>query len=126
MPAGASTWNQRVQEAFDHPRRRSGQADPGGTRHRRLPEQIRPAVYACVESYARRCAQRPCGSALVIRRCLGSIRSPGYATAGTDIAPPENLSTIVSVLMAVIDGLMIQWIADPSATPRSTEVIRSA
>lgn len=27
--------------------------------------------------------------------------------------------------MAVIDGLMIQWIADPSATPRSTEVIRA-
>lgn len=91
-------------------------------------EQIRPAVYACVESYAP--ALR--SEALRERLAAGyadvrqhSVDLAGAALAGTDIAPPENLSTIVSVLMAVIDGLMIQWIADPSATPRSTEVIRA-
>lgn len=50
---------------------------------------------------------------------------------GGDVAHQRSLAFgragggIVSVLMAVIDGLMIQWIADPSATPRSTEVIRA-
>lgn len=49
-----STWNQRVQEAFDHSRA----AGPAGQILAVLEatvdsfEQIRPAVYACVESYA--------------------------------------------------------------------------
>lgn len=125
-----STWNQRVQEAFDHSRA----AGPAGQILAVLEatvdsfEQIRPAVYACVESYAP--ALR--SEALRERLAAGyadvrqhSVDLAGAALAGTDIAPPENLSTIVSVLVAVIDGLMIQWIADPSATPRSTEVIRA-
>ncbi|COZ03944.1 TetR family transcriptional regulator [Mycobacterium tuberculosis] len=64
-------------------------------------------MYACVESYAP--ALR--SEALRERLAAGyadvrqhSVDLAGAALAGTDIAPPENLSTIVSVLMAVIDG----------------------
>ena len=97
-----STWNQRVQEAFDHSRA----AGPAGQILAVLEatvdsfEQIRPAVYACVESYAP--ALR--SEALRERLAAGyadvrqhSVDLAGAALAGTDIAPPENLSTIVSV-----------------------------
>ncbi|SON59269.1 HTH-type transcriptional repressor KstR2 [Mycobacterium simulans] len=123
-----ATWNQRVQEAFD----RSAATSPFGQIQAVLEatvdsfEQIRPAVYACVEAYAP--ALR--SDALRERLAAGyadvrqhSVELVSAALAGTDIEPPESLPTIVSVLMAVIDGLMIQWIADPSATPRSAEVL---
>lgn len=39
------------------------------------------------------------------------------------IAELPNLSAITSVILAVIDGLMIQWIADPAATPNAEEIV---
>jgi len=39
------------------------------------------------------------------------------------IAVPNNLAAITSVLMAVCDGLMLQWIADPQATPDADETL---
>jgi hypothetical protein len=41
------------------------------------------------------------------------------------IAVPNNLSAITSVLMAVCDGLMLQWIADPQATPNADETLEA-
>jgi AcrR family transcriptional regulator len=125
-----ATWNQRVQEAFDQ----SAAATPYAQMRAVLQatvdsfEQIRPAVYACVESYA------PALRSEVLRERLAagyadvrqhSVDLARAALSGTEMEPPENLPTIVSVLMAVIDGLMIQWIADPCATPRSEEVLQA-
>jgi hypothetical protein len=36
---------------------------------------------------------------------------------------PDNLAAIASVLMAVCDGLMLQWIADPDAPPNAAETL---
>ncbi|GAB7144804.1 TetR/AcrR family transcriptional regulator [Mycobacterium riyadhense] len=125
-----STWNHRVQEAFDQ----SAATGPSGQIRAVLEatvdsfEEIRPAVYACVEAYApalRSEALRErlaAGYADVRQRSVDLARA---ALRGTDVEPPENLPVIVSVLMAVIDGLMIQWIANPSATPRSAEVLEA-
>lgn len=125
-----STWNQRVQQAFDQ----SAATTPDGQIRAVLEatvdsfEQIRAAVYACVESYA------PALRSEVLRERLAagyadvrqhSVDLARTALAGTDVEPPEGLPSIVSVLMAVIDGLMIQWIADPSAIPRSAEVLQA-
>ncbi|KZS55307.1 TetR/AcrR family transcriptional regulator [Mycobacterium ostraviense] len=125
-----STWNVRVREAFDQ----SAATGPSGQIRAVLEatvdsfEQIRPAVYACVESYA------PALRSEVLRERLAagyaevrqhSVDLARTALAGSDAEPPENLPAIVSVLMAVIDGLMVQWIADPSATPRSADVLRA-
>ncbi|BBX98562.1 TetR/AcrR family transcriptional regulator [Mycobacterium lacus] len=125
-----STWNQLIQEAFD----RSAACSPYEQMRAVLEatvdsfEQIRPAVYACIESYA------PALRSEVLRERLAagyadvrqrSVDLAHAALAGTDVQPPESLPTIVSVLMAVVDGLMIQWIADPSATPRSAEVLQA-
>lgn len=43
------------------------------------------------------------------------------APHGVDV--PPNLTAITSVTLAVIDGLMIQWVADPTATPNAEEVV---
>lgn len=125
-----ATWNLRVQQAFDQ----AADASPRGRIEAVLVatvdafEQIRPAVHACVESYAP--ALR--SDALKARLAAGyadvrqlSVDLARTALAGTGMEPPESLPAIVSVLMAVIDGLMIQWIADPSATPRSAEVLQA-
>ncbi|VBA59129.1 putative HTH-type transcriptional regulator YttP [Mycobacterium attenuatum] len=125
-----AAWNQAVREAFDQ----SAAAGPGGQIRAVLEatvdsfEQLRPAVYACVESYA------PALRSEVLRERLAagyadvrqhSLELARAALADSDVEPPENLPTIVSVLMAVIDGLMIQWITDPSATPRSADVVQA-
>ena len=39
------------------------------------------------------------------------------------MAAPNNLAVITSVLMAVCDGLMLQWIADSTATPNADETL---
>jgi hypothetical protein len=39
------------------------------------------------------------------------------------MAAPRNLAAIASVLMAVCDGLMLQWIADPQAAPDAAETL---
>ena len=49
------------------------------------------------------------------RRALG----PGVEQAGVD---PE---VVASYLMAVCDGLMLQWLVDPDATPTGEEVVAS-
>jgi hypothetical protein len=41
------------------------------------------------------------------------------------VAAPDNLGAIASVLIAVCDGLMLQWIADLSATPTAAETLEA-
>ncbi|MFD0850941.1 hypothetical protein ACFQ07_01780, partial [Actinomadura adrarensis] len=37
--------------------------------------------------------------------------------------PPFDPAALVSVLMAIADGLMLQWLADPDATPDAHQVL---
>ena len=41
------------------------------------------------------------------------------------IAAPDNLPAIASMLIAVCDGLMLRWIADPDATPNGAETLEA-
>ncbi|AKN17774.1 putative transcriptional regulatory protein [Mycobacterium haemophilum DSM 44634] len=124
-----ATWNERVQQAFDQ----SAATNPYGQIRAVLEatvdsfEEIRPAIYACIESHAPALRsptlrQRlAAGYADVRQRTVDLAR----AALGEDVELPDTLPTVVSVLMAIIDGLMIQWIADPSAIPRSSEVLQA-
>lgn len=73
-----STWNQRVQEAFDHP---APPVRPGRSWRYSKPPSIRSSRSAppCMRVWShtlRRCAQRPCGSAWPPDMpTFGSIRS---------------------------------------------------
>ncbi|MBN7557984.1 TetR/AcrR family transcriptional regulator [Mycobacteroides abscessus] len=123
-----ATWNQRVRLAFEQ----STAASPYEQIQAVLAatvdsfEQIRPAVHACIESYApalrsQDLRERLAAGYAEVRQ--HSVELAKAALAGTDIEPPESLPTIVTVLMAIIDGLMIQWISDPEAVPPSGEIL---
>lgn len=125
-----ATWNQRVQQAFDQ----SAATGPYEQIRAVLAAtvdsfaQIRPAVHSCIESYApalrsQELRERLASGYAEVRQ--HSVDLARAALAGTDIEPPESLPTIVTVLMAIIDGLMIQWMADPDAIPRSDEVLQA-
>lgn len=90
--------------------------------------ELRDAVHACVESFA------PALRSEALRERIAA----GYAnvrSTGADLArqtldaggidAPDNLDNVMSVLVAVCDGLMLQWIADPDAGPDATETVRA-
>lgn len=125
-----ATWNQRVQQAFDQSTATSPYEQIRAVLAATVDsfEQIRPAVQACIESYApalrsQDLRERLASGYAEVRQ--HSVDLAKAALAGTDIEPPESLPTIVTVLMAIIDGLMIQWISDPDAVPRSGEILEA-
>lgn len=81
-------------------------------------EELRPQVIACVEAIA------PATRSETLRAKLAA----GYAEArraGAEmvtractqmgITPPDELQALTSLLIAISDGLMLQWLADPDA-----------
>lgn len=125
-----ATWNQRVQQAFDQSAATSPYEQIRAVLAATIDSfaQIRPAVHACIESYAPALRSQDLRDRLAsgyaeVRQ--HSVDLAKAALAGTDIELPESLPTIVTVLMAIIDGLMIQWIADPTAIPNSEEVLQA-
>lgn len=117
-------WNQRVEDVFT--------ATAGLPAHDQLAAilhavidsfaELESSVHACIESYA------PALRSDELREKLAA----GYAalresarqrvTAHMDGAP-DNFGAIASVLMAVCDGLMLQWVADPEAAPNADETL---
>lgn len=88
----------------------------------------RPAIHSCIESFP------PALRSETVRTALAE----GYArvrhrveelTRQTLAPQPEtdgfDLTTMTSVVLAIIDGLMIQWIADPMATPNAEGVVQA-
>jgi AcrR family transcriptional regulator len=90
--------------------------------------ELRPQVLACVEgiapairsdtlrakladSYAQ---ARQAGTEMISRAC---------AEMGID--PPEAADTITSLLIAISDGLMLQWLADPDATLNADQTLNA-
>jgi len=121
-------WNQRVEEAFE--------TAAGLGPHDQLAAILRAAidsfadlrssVHACVESYAPalrspELRERLAAGYAAVRESGVSVATRHMEEAG--MAAPNNLAVITSVLMAVCDGLMLQWIADSTATPNADETL---
>ena len=54
---------------------------------------------------------------------ISAVRMATQHMSDAGIPAPDNLAAIASVLMAVCDGLMLQWIAEPEATPNADETL---
>lgn len=87
---------------------------------------LRRAIVSCIESYS------PALRSETVRAALADgyarVRERAQELTRQSLVPhdapaPEILSSITSVILASVDGLMIQWIADPSVTPNSVEVV---
>jgi AcrR family transcriptional regulator len=106
--------------------------DPRATLERALVALIdgfaerRALLISCVEGYA------PAVRSTVLRETLAAgfarareqgadmIHRACAAMGTTPARPPE---AFVSVLIAIVDGLTIQWLADPDATPDARQVL---
>ncbi|WP_063045208.1 MULTISPECIES: TetR/AcrR family transcriptional regulator [Nocardia] len=85
----------------------------------------RPEVHACVESFAPALRSDTVRAALAdgyqrVRERAQELTRQAIAPYGIDNS--LDLRATTSVVLAIIDGLMIQWIADPDTTPNAEEV----
>jgi AcrR family transcriptional regulator len=89
-------------------------------------DQLRPVLVSCVEAYA------PALRSTVLRDKLAAAyaqsRQAGAdmvrrACADLGIDPPFDPEAFVSVLIAICDGLMLQWLTDPEATPDARQTL---
>jgi AcrR family transcriptional regulator len=121
-------WNQRVEQAFEAAAGLAPRDQLGAILHAAIDSfaDLRSSVHACVESYA------PALRSQELRERLAegyagvresAIRLATQHMGDVGMAAPQNLAAIASVLMAVCDGLMLQWIADPQATPNAAETL---
>jgi len=121
-------WNQRVEEAFEAAAGLGPRDQLAAILRAAIDSfaDLRSSVHACIESYA------PALRSDELRERLAAgyaaVRESGVSVATRHIedvgmAAPDNLAAITSVLMAVCDGLMLQWIADPTATPNADETL---
>ncbi|WP_160150324.1 TetR/AcrR family transcriptional regulator [Nonomuraea solani] len=89
-------------------------------------EDLGPQLVLCVEGYPA-ALREP-----VLRQKLAEAYARGRA-AGTDmirraadqlgVELPMAPEVLVSVLIAISDGLMLQWLLDPAATPDARQVV---
>jgi AcrR family transcriptional regulator len=88
----------------------------------------RPSIISCIESWAPAMRSETLRAALaggyarVRHRAEELTRQALSQHQGAGL---PNLSVITSVVLAVIDGLMIQWIADPDQTPSAEEIVEA-
>lgn len=123
-------WNARIQEAFVAAGDASVQDQLGAILTAAIDSfaQLRPSINACIESFAPALRDDELRARLAagyagVRN--SSVELSHNALAGMGIEPPGNLPAIASVLIAVCDGLMLQWIADPEATPNAAETLNA-
>ncbi len=88
--------------------------------------ELRPQVHACVEAIAP--ALRSDALRAKLADGYAQARQAGVdmlerACADLGITPPHQTGAIVSVLIAISDGLMLQWLADPDATPDARQTL---
>ncbi|WP_331770458.1 TetR/AcrR family transcriptional regulator (plasmid) [Embleya sp. NBC_00888] len=83
-------------------------------------EELRPMAVACVESFA------PAMRSAALRERLAAgyadARRAGHAMtdrafADSGVEPPAGAEAIPALLIAICDGLMLQWLVDPEHTP---------
>ncbi|MDR8408169.1 TetR family transcriptional regulator [Nonomuraea sp. 3-1Str] len=92
-------------------------------------EELRPQLVVCVEGYPaalREGALREklAGAYARARQAgVDMLRRAGAAGAATPAGSPVPPEVLVSVLIAVSDGLMLQWLLDPESTPDARQVV---
>lgn len=86
----------------------------------------RPAIISCIESWAPAVRSETLRAALADGYARVRHRAEELtrqALSPGDGATLASLSVLTSVILAVIDGLMVQWIADPAETPSAEEIV---
>ncbi|TXK35026.1 TetR/AcrR family transcriptional regulator [Nonomuraea sp. C10] len=88
--------------------------------------EMRPTLMGCVEGYPAALREQALRERLAA--AYGDAREAGVgmlrrASAEMGVALPVAPEVLVSVLIAISDGLMIQWLLDPDSTPDSRQIV---
>ncbi|MEU4577934.1 TetR/AcrR family transcriptional regulator [Nonomuraea sp. NPDC023979] len=89
-------------------------------------DEMRPQLVVCIEGYPAALRESVLRERLAAAYSRGreagvAMLHRGAAELGIELpVPPEAL---VSVLIAISDGLMIQWLLDPASTPDARQVV---
>ncbi|WP_198654737.1 TetR/AcrR family transcriptional regulator [Nocardia aurea] len=122
-------WTRRVEEAI------FGTAGPGTPREMLeramvalvdVFDELRPQLVVCVEGYPaalRETVLREKLAGAYARARQAGVDMIGRTGAELGFELPVQPEVLVSVLIAVSDGLMIQWLLDPASTPDARQVV---
>jgi len=123
-------WNQRVEDAFVAAAGLGPRDQLAAILRAAIDSfaEFRSSAHACIESYApalrsNELRERLAAGYAAVRE--SAVRLATNAMEDIGMAAPDNLAAIASVLMAVCDGLMLQWMADPEATPNAAETLEA-
>ncbi|MFB4276371.1 MULTISPECIES: TetR/AcrR family transcriptional regulator [unclassified Nonomuraea] len=89
-------------------------------------EELRPLLVLCVEGYPaalRAPVLREKLADAYTRSRVAGADMMRRAAAELGVELPMAPEVMVSVLVAISDGLMLQWLLDPAATPDSRQVV---
>lgn len=89
-------------------------------------EEMRPQLVLCVEGYP--AALREPVLREKLAEAYARTRQAGAdmirrAAAQLGVEPPVSPEVLVSVVVAITDGLMLQWLLDPASTPDARQVV---
>lgn len=89
-------------------------------------EELRPLAISCVEAFppalrSDALRARLAASYSGARQAGSEMITQAYADLGVN--PPEGVDAMVSVFIALCEGLMLQWLVDPGATPNAARTI---
>lgn len=89
-------------------------------------EELRPMVVACVESYApairsEELRQRIADGYARTRHAGNEMLARAAAEYGLEV--PPGAAALPSVIIALCDGLMLQWLADPQSAPSAAATL---
>ncbi|WP_192809487.1 TetR/AcrR family transcriptional regulator [Actinomadura rudentiformis] len=89
-------------------------------------DELRPLIISCVEAYAP--ALRSDALRARLAESYAESRRDGAAmirraAAELGVEVPADPEAVVSVLVAISDGLMLQWLADPASTPDARQAL---
>ncbi|MFG2196849.1 TetR/AcrR family transcriptional regulator [Streptomyces sp. NPDC048639] len=89
-------------------------------------EELRPLMISYIEAFppaVRSTALRArLAAGYTYARPAGNTMAAGACT-DTGIAPPPGAETIPSLLIAICEGLMLQWLVDPDSAPSAHQVL---
>lgn len=121
-------WNERVETAFVAAAGLAPHDQLAAILHAAIDSfaDVQSSIHACVETYAPalrsdELRERMAAGYATVRESAVQLATNAMQEGG--VAVPGNLAAIASVLMAVCDGLMLQWIADPAAPPNAAATL---
>lgn len=121
-------WNERVETAFVAAAGLAPHDQLAAILHAAIDSfaDVQSSIHACVETYAPalrsdELRERMAAGYATVRESAVQLATNAMQEGG--VAVPGNLAAIASVLMAVCDGLMLQWIVDPAAPPNAAATL---